>query len=169
MHRPWNRTYLVVPRTVLLGFLCGRARCATVYVAVYLCSKCWATDVDFQSWLDEGDHLGVLFVAVPVGLGVKDRLSRRNSGTTVPRCKWQWRFSASESETLHVRVGHSLSVSFLTWNADDAGVVLDHAPASLPLHCFPWRNPQVALHGNALGIRIPHRCGVLDVVWSCCR
>ena len=79
--RGTERIWLCTHR-VLLGFLCGRARCATVYVAVYLCSKCWATDVDFQSWLDEGDHFGVLFVAVPVGLGVKDRLSRRNSGTT---------------------------------------------------------------------------------------
>ena len=128
---------------VLLGFLCGRARCATVFVAVCMCSIFWTTDVDFQSWLDEGDHLGVLFFAVPVGLGVKAVLSSRISGAPVPRCKRPWRFSASESETLHVRVGHSLSVTFIT-----------------------WRNPQVDLHGNALGIQIPHRCGVLDVDWS---
>ena len=76
---------------------------------------------------------------------------------------------ASESETLRVRVGHSVSVTFITWNEDDAGVAQILLPPVRSFHKFAWRNPQVALHGNAPGIRITHRGGVLDVDWSRCR
>ena len=97
--------------------------------------------------------MSVLFFSV-AGFGVKARLSRRNSGTTVPRCKRQ--LSPPQRHVHHMERGRC-------WRCSDL------APASLLAFLVPVAQPTGALHGNALGIRIPHRCGVFDVDWSRCR